>query len=80
MIGETTDSPYPDSMTDDIPDDELHAIVTQLEVAGLIEGYINEEGKEAYGLTKRGEPVARSVAMAGEDGEAVLDAPLGARG
>ena len=43
---------------------ELHAIVTQLEVAGLIEGYINEEGKEAYGLTKKG----RARRPVGSDG------------
>jgi len=42
--------------------------------------YVNEEDKEAYRLTAKGEPVARAVAMAGDHGEAVLDALLDERG
>jgi hypothetical protein len=55
-------------MTEDIPAAELDAIVAQLVEAGLVEVYTNEEGHEAYRLTAKGEPVARAVAMAGDEG------------
>ena len=58
-------------------DAETDAIVAQLGEAGLIEVYVNEEGKETYRLTAKGAPVARAIALAGEDGETVLDALLG---
>lgn len=58
-------------------DADTDAIVAELEKAGLIEVYINEEGKEAYRLTEQGERVGTALAMAGDDGAAmVLDALL----
>ena len=65
-----------------MPDDPTHdaemdEIVAQLEQAGLVETYVNAEGKAAMRLTAKGAQLGRSMALAGdEDAAAVLDALL----
>jgi DNA-binding MarR family transcriptional regulator len=57
-------------------DAELDAILEQVEAAGLVEQYVDEEGKQAMRLTPEGERVARQLAMLGEDGQDELMAAL----
>jgi DNA-binding MarR family transcriptional regulator len=62
---------------DPMHDAETDAIVAELEQAGLVESYVNEDGKVAYRLTTRGAQLGRSLALAGDDDAAVvLDALL----
>jgi len=62
-------------------DAEMDAIVAELEEAGLVETFTNDEGKVAYRLTGQGVQVARQMALAGdEDAAVVLDALLDAAG
>jgi hypothetical protein len=61
-------------MTD--PNAELDAILEQVEAAGLVETYTDDDGKEAMRLTPEGERVARQLAMMGEDGQDDLMAAL----
>jgi hypothetical protein len=61
-------------MTD--PDAELDELVAMLGRAGLVESYINEDGKPAPRLTERGAQLGRALAMSGD--EASADAPLAA--
>ena len=63
-------------MTDD--DDEMDAILELLAGAGLVEVYVNADGKQAMRLTDDGERLARQMAM-GEDPDAVLDTLLEAQ-
>jgi DNA-binding MarR family transcriptional regulator len=60
-------------------DAETDAIVAELEKAGLVETFINDEGKVAYRLTPKGAQLGRSMALAGDkDTAVVLDALLDA--
>jgi DNA-binding MarR family transcriptional regulator len=59
-------------------DDEMDAILEQLEGAGLVEVYVNADGKQAMRLTDDGERLARQMAMS-QDPDAVLDALLEAQ-
>ena len=65
-------------MTDDtMTDAGLDAELAELERAGLVEQYTDEEGKAAMRLTEKGPQLGRSMAMAGnEDAAVVLDALL----
>ena len=66
-------------MSDD--DAELDAILEQIEAAGLVEQYVDDDGKQAMRLTPEGLRVARQLAMLGEDGQdALMAALLGGRG
>ena len=67
---------YAVRMIDAISDDELDAILAQLEQAGLVEQYVNDHGEAAMRLTKRGEQVANQAAMSTEDDAAALMAAL----
>jgi len=60
-------------------DAETDAIVAELEKAGLVETFTNDEGKAAYCLTPKGAQLGRSLALAGDDASAdeVLAALLG---
>ena len=62
-------------------DAEFDAIVAMLSEAGLIEVYVNDEGREAYRLTPKGAQLGRAMALSGEDAdaEAMLDALLDSR-
>ena len=56
---------------------DLDAIFDQLETAGLVEQYVDDDGKAAMRLTANGAQVARAMAMAGDaDPAAVLDVLL----
>jgi len=58
-------------------DAEMDAIREQLEKAGLVETYVDEDGQDAMRLTPKGAQMGRALAMAGdEDAAAVLDALL----
>ena len=57
-------------------DAELDAILEQVEAAGLVEQYLDEEGQQAMRLTPDGVRVARQLAMVGEDGQDELMAAL----
>jgi len=58
-------------------DAETDAIVAELEKAGLVETYTNDEGKVAYRLTPKGVQLGRSMALAGDDNaQVILDALL----
>jgi DNA-binding MarR family transcriptional regulator len=60
-------------------DAETDAIVAELEKAGLVETFTNDEGKVAYRLTPKGAQLGRSMALAGDkDTAVVLDALLDA--
>jgi predicted transcriptional regulator len=48
-------------------DDEMDAILELLEGAGLVEQYVNDDGKAAMRLTPKGEQLGRSMALAGDD-------------
>ena len=51
-------------------DAELDKIVAMLSEAGLIEGDVNEDGKDALRLTPKGAQLGRAMGMAGEDADA----------
>lgn len=53
-------------------DAELDAIIDQVEAAGLVEVYTDDDGRQAMRLTPNGERVARQLAMLGEDGQDAL--------
>lgn len=53
-------------------DAELDAILEQVEAAGLVEQYVDEQGKQAMRLTPDGERVARQLAMTDDDGQTAL--------
>lgn len=58
-------------------DAELDAILEQVEAAGLVEQFTDEDGRPAMRLTPEGVRVARQLAMLGEDGQdALMDALL----
>ena len=57
-------------------DAELDAILEQVEAAGLVEQFTDEEGQPAMRLTPEGVRVARQLAMLGEDGQDELMAAL----
>ncbi len=58
-------------------DAETDAIVAELEKAGLVETFTNDEGKAAMRLTPKGAQLGRSMALGGdEDAAVVLDALL----
>jgi DNA-binding MarR family transcriptional regulator len=58
-------------------DAETDAIVAELEKAGLVETFTDDEGKVAYRLTLKGAQLGRSMASAGdEDAGAMLEALL----
>jgi hypothetical protein len=63
------------------PDAELDRIVAMISEAGLIEAYVNEDGRPALRLTEKGAQMGRALAMAGDDAdpEAVLAALLEGR-
>jgi hypothetical protein len=57
---------------------ETDEIVAELEKAGLVETFTNDDGKVAYRPTPKGAQPGRSMALAGDrDAAAVLDALLG---
>ena len=60
---------------------ELDELVAMLEDVGLIDPYVNEDGKPALRLTESGTALGRALAM-GEDADAgaVLDGLLDATG
>lgn len=59
---------------------ETDEIVAEFEQAGLIEIYVNEEGREAYRLNEQGARVSRQLAMPGDDeGEGLMAALLDSR-
>jgi DNA-binding MarR family transcriptional regulator len=57
-------------------DAELDAMLDVLEQAGLVESYIDEEGKDAMRLTVEGAKVARQMALSSEDDQEALLAAL----
>ena len=57
-------------------DAELDAVLEQVETAGLVEQYVDEQGQPAMRLTPEGVRVARQLAMLGEDGQDALMAAL----
>jgi hypothetical protein len=59
-------------------DADMDAIHELLEGAGLVEVYVNADGKQAMRLTEDGVRAARQMAMS-EDPDAVLDALLEAQ-
>jgi hypothetical protein len=60
------------------PDDdaELAAILEQVETAGLVEQFVDEQGRPAMRLTPEGVRVGRQLSMLGEDGQDALKAAL----
>ena len=57
-------------------DAELDAILEQVEAAGLVEQFVDEQGRPAMRLTPEGVRVGRQLAMLGEDGQDALMAAL----
>jgi hypothetical protein len=56
---------------------EIAQLVGLLEERGLVEVYVNDEGREAYRLTDEGVRVGDMLAMVeGEDARALLEALL----
>ena len=55
----------------------MDAIVATLSDAGLVEEYVNEDGRPTMRLTPDGERVARQMAMS-DDPDGLLDALLDA--
>ena len=52
-----------------------------LSEAGLVEVYVNDEGKPSVRLTAEGKQVAQQMALSSEDdGQVLLDALLESRG
>jgi len=66
-------APASDAMTDD----ELNALLPQLEKAGLVETYMRPDGQSACRLTGLGERVGWMLAMRGDDDDIVLGELLG---
>lgn len=59
-------------------DAELDHILEQVEIAGLVEEFTDEQGRPAMRRTPEGARVARQLAMLGEDGQdELMAAPLG---
>jgi DNA-binding MarR family transcriptional regulator len=57
---------------------ETDEIVAELEKAGLVETFTDDEGKVAYRLTPKGAQLGRSMAMSRDDDQmALLEALLG---
>jgi len=46
---------------------ETDEIVAELEEAGLLETYVDDDGQDAMRLTPKGAQMGRALAMAGED-------------
>ena len=64
-------------MTDEpMRDDEFDALLEELEGAGYVERYTDDNGQEAMRLTDSGEQVARQLAMLAEDDAAAMLAGL----
>jgi DNA-binding MarR family transcriptional regulator len=60
-------------MTDEpMHDEEFDALLEELEDAGYVERYTNEDGQAAMRLTGSGEQVARQLAMVAEDDAASM--------
>ena len=57
-------------------DAELDAILEQVEAAGLVEQYVDEQRRPAMRLTPEDVCVGRQLAMLGEDGQDDLMAAL----
>jgi DNA-binding MarR family transcriptional regulator len=57
-------------------DDQFDAMVEMLEQAGLVETYVDSDGRGAMRLTAEGERVARQMAMSSEDEQDLLLAAL----
>lgn len=57
-------------------DDELDAMIDMLEQAGLVETYVDTDGKAAMRLTAEGERVARQMTTSSEDDQVALLAAL----
>ena len=57
-------------------DAAFDAILDQMEAAGAVEVYTDDDGEQAMRLTPEGERVARQLAMAGEVGQDDLMAAL----
>ncbi len=57
-------------------DAEMDALLDQLEAAGLVEVYVNEDGRNAMRLTPAGEQVSRQLAMTDDAGQGDLMAAL----
>ena len=57
-------------------DSETEAILDAAEAAGLVEAYIDDEGRQVMRLTPVGERVARQLAMTDEAGQDDLVAAL----
>ncbi len=51
-------------------DNDLDAIVAELEAAGLIEQYVNEDGKPTLRLTPKGAQLGRAFAVARDEANA----------
>jgi len=60
-------------------DAELDGLLGQVEAAGLVEQYVDDEGQPAMRLTPEGVRVARLLAMLGVDGQDALMAAVGGR-
>ena len=58
--------------------DDMDAIREQLEGAGLMEAYVDADGRQAMRLTDDGKRLARQMTMS-DDPDAVLDALLEAQ-
>ncbi len=60
---------------------DLQATADMLSEAGLVEEYVNQDGKPALRLSPKGAQLGRALAMAGDDADpqAVLEALLGER-
>ena len=60
-------------MTDEpMRDEEFDALLDELEDAGYVERYTNDDGQDAMRLTASGEQVARQLAMMAENDDAVM--------
>jgi hypothetical protein len=66
---------------DTMTDAEMDAILNELEGAGLVETFADDEGRPSMRLTEQGVQIARQMALSGdEDAQVLLDALLdGAR-
>ena len=63
-------------MSNPANDAYLDAMLELLDGAGLVEQYVNEDGKEAMRLTAEGEKVARQIPFSSEDEQDALLAAL----
>ena len=48
-------------------DEELDALLDELEGAGIVERYVNPAGDDAMRLTKQGQQIANQLALMGND-------------